>query len=126
MFDLCVNLLKESINLVLKSKQIKTDTKLRISILLDEISNILLDTAKKLEKNEYPHFNCSLMEKMSDHLHFYLEDFLPENQLNELTCLLKESSQVEKQFAMREDPKTIKSLIDASAEFKSISLLLKV
>lgn len=126
MLDLCINLIKDAISLVQKSKEIRKDTKLRISILLEEISNILYDTATKLEKDEYPHFNCSLMEKMTDHLHFHLIDTVPPDQLDHLHKILKESSQVEKQFANRKETNTITSIFDASAELKSISLLLKV
>lgn len=126
MLDLCVSLVKDAIELVIKSKQIRNDTKLRISVLLEEISKILSDTANKLEKDEYPHFNCSLMEKLSDHLHFHLTDTLPKKQLDELEQVLREASQVERQFATRKDPGTIPSIINASAEFKAVSLLLKV
>lgn len=126
MLDLCINLVKDAISLVQKSKEIREDTKLRISILLETISNVLYDTAIKLEKDEYPHFNCSLMEKMSDHLHYHLTDTVPSEQLDHLHKVLKESSQVEKQFANRKEENVIISLFDASAEFKTISLLLKV
>lgn len=126
MLDLCVSLVKDAIELVIKSKQIRNDTKLRISVLLEEISKILSDTATKLEKDEYPHFNCSLMEKLSDHLHFHLTDTLPKKQLDELEQVLREASQVERQFATRKDADTIPSIINASAEFKAVSLLLKV
>lgn len=126
MLDLCVSLVKDAIELVIKSKQIRNDTKLRISVLLEEISKILNDTATKLEKDEYPHFNCSLMEKLSDHLHFHLTDTLPKKQLDELEQVLREASQVERQFATRKDPDTIPSIINASAEFKSLSLLMKI
>lgn len=126
MLDLCVSLVKDAIELVIKSKQIRNDTKLRISVLLEEISKILNDTATKLEKDEYPHFNCSLMEKLSDHLHFHLTNTLPKKQLDELEQVLREASQVERQFATRKDSGTIPSIINASAEFKSLSLLMKI
>jgi hypothetical protein len=102
------------------------ETKFRVAILLEEISKILEDTAIKLSNNEYPHFNCTLMEKMSDHLNFYLTDFIPEKQLNELHDSLKKASQVEKQFAVRDEPSTIPSIYEAAANFKLFSLLLKV
>jgi hypothetical protein len=99
---------------------------MRVSILLGEMSSILEDTANKISKNEYPHFNCALMEKMSNHLHFQLKDFIPEVQLNELHKSLIEASMVEKQFANREDGETIPSIFNAAATFKTFSLLLKI
>ena len=126
MIDSCVSLLKDVIDLVVKNKEMQKETKFRVAILLEEISKILEDTATKLSNNEYPHFNCPLMEKMSDHLNFYLTDFIPEKQLNELHDSLKKASQVEKQFAVRDEPSTIPSIYEAAANFKLFSLLLKV
>ncbi len=126
MLDVCLSLLKDSVDLLIKSKEMKSENKMRVSILLGEMSSILEDTANKISKNEYPHFNCAIMEKMSNHLHFHLKDFIPENRLNELHKSLIEASQVEKQFATREDNETISSLFNAAATFKTFSLLLKV
>jgi hypothetical protein len=126
MLDVCISLLKDSVDLLVKSKEMKSENKVRVSILLGEMSSILEDTANKISKNEYPHFNCAIMEKMSNHLHFHLKDYIPENQLNELHKSLIETSQVEKQFATREDNETISSLFNAAATFKTFSLLLKV
>jgi hypothetical protein len=126
MLDVCISLLKDSIDLLVKSKEIKSENKMRVSILLGEMSSILEDTANKISKNEYPHFNCALMEKMSNHLHFQLKDFIPEVQLNELHKSLIEASMVEKQFANREDGETIPSIFNAAATFKTFSLLLKI
>lgn len=126
MIDTCIGLLKDVIDLVVKNKQIEEENKFRVAILLEEMSKVLEDTAIKLSKNEYPYFNCALMDKMSDHLNFRLTDFVPEEQLKELHDSLKEASQVEKQFAIREEPQTIPSIYRAAATFKSFALLLKV
>ena len=126
MIDTCIALLKDVIDIVIKNKQIEKENKLRVGILLEEMSKVLEDTAIKLSKNEYPHFNCALMDKMSDHLNFRLTDLIPEEQLKELHHSLKQASQVEKQFATREEPQTIPSIFKAAATFKTFSLLLKV
>jgi hypothetical protein len=126
MLGTSIDLLKSVVDLVVKNKQMKKETKIRIAILLEEISNLLEDTANKLSNNEYPHFNCALMNKMSDHLYFHLTDYIPENQLKELHDSLRESSQVEKQFANRGEISTIPSIYEAAGNFKAFSLLLKV
>jgi hypothetical protein len=126
MLDVCISLLKDSVDLLVKSKEMKSENKMRVSILLGEMSSILEDTANKISKNEYPHFNCALMEKMSNHLHFQLKDFIPEVHLNELHKSLIEASMVEKQFVNREDGETIPSIFNAAATFKTFSLLLKI
>jgi len=126
MIDTCIGLLKDVIDLVVKNKKMEKETKFRIGVLLEEMSKILEDTADKLSKNQYPHFNCALMDKMSDHLNFHLTNYLPKEQLKELNDSLKEASQVEKQFAIREELQTIPSIYNAAATFKTFSLLLKV
>jgi hypothetical protein len=126
MIDTCIGLLKDVIDLVVKNKQIEKENKFRVAIILEEMSKVLEDTAAKLSKNEYPHFNCALMDKMSDHLNFRLTNFVPKEQLEELHNSLREASQVEKQFATREEPRTISSIYEAAATFKTFSLLLKV
>lgn len=126
MLEFCIGLLKDTIDFVIKKKEINEQKKMKVSLVLEELSDIVKNTADSLSKDEYPHFNCSLMEKMSDRLHFYLIDYVPTEQLDELHRLLKESSQIEKQFALRKEENTIKILYDSSASLKSISLLLKI
>jgi len=126
MLSTAIELCKSVIDLFYKSKDIRQDTKLRVGVLLEEISKILIDTADKLSKDEYPHFNCGLMEKMCDHLHFHITGIIPEIQLNELYVALKEASQVEKQFSLRHEPNTISSIYKAAGEFKSLGLLIKI
>ena len=126
MLSTAIDLCKSAIDLFYKSKETRQDTKLRVGILLEQISKILQDTADKLSKDEYPYFNCALMEKMCDHLHFHITGVVPEEQLNELYEALKEASQVEKQFAVRHEPNTIPSIYEAAGEFKALGLLIKV
>jgi hypothetical protein len=102
------------------------NNRLRVSVLLDEVSKILEDTATKLSKDEYPHMNCALMEKMTNHIEFFLDGKIPQNLLEQLHKSLIESSQVEIQFANRGNDGVIESIFNASAEFKTISMLLKV
>lgn len=126
MFSTAIELCKSAIDLFYKSKETRQDTKLRVGVLLEEISKILTDTADKLSKNEYPHFNCALMGKMCDHLHFHITGIVPEEQLEELYIALKEASQVEKQFYLRHEPDTISSIYKAAGEFKALGLLITI
>ena len=126
MLSTAIDLCKSAVDVVLKGKEMRHDTKVRAGILLEEIAKILEDTANKLSVNEYPHFNCALMEKMCDHFHFHLTGAVPEDQLDELYESMKEASQVEKQFAIRHEPDTIPSIFKAAGEFKALGLLLKI
>ena len=102
-----------------------SNNRLRVSVLLDEVSKILEDTAVKLSKDEYPHMNCALMEKMTNHIKFFLDGKIPKPLLDELYLSLIESSKVESQFAQRHNEGVINSIYNASANFKSVSMLLK-
>lgn len=126
MFDLCINLLKESVDYVVKRKEMSTNNRLRVSVLLDEISKLLEDTATKLSKDEYPHMNCSIMEKMTNHIKFFLDGKIPDSLLSDLYKSLLDASHVEKQFTLRHNEGVINSIYDAAANFKSISMMLKV
>lgn len=126
MLSTAIELCKSAVDLIFKNKEMRQDTKVRVAVLLEEISKLLVDTADKLSKDEYPHFNCALIDKMCDNLHFHITGFIPEEQLEELYESLKEASQVEKQFALRSDPNTIPSIYKAAGELKALGLLLKV
>ena len=126
MLSFAIELCKEALSYITNNKKTKIELKLRISVLLEEISNLLEDTATKLEKDEYPHFNCALLEKMTNHLHFHLQEHVPEKQVDELRNTLLNSTQVEKEFNKRHEFDTIPNLKKAAGEFKAMSLLLKI
>jgi len=126
MIETAIELCKNVVEYISKRKEIKQDSKLRISILLDEISNTLLDTATNFENDIYPIFNCGLLEKMINHLHFYLIDYLPQEQIDELRNSLLEATRVEQEFTKRHEPNTIPTLKKSAGELKAMSLLLKL
>ena len=126
MLNIAIELCKNALDYVNTNKRAKNELKLRISILLEEISKLLEDTAIKLEKDEYPHFNCALLEKMTNHLHFHLMEHVPQKEVDELRRILIESTQVEKEFATRHETNTIPNLKTAAGEFKAMSLLMKI
>lgn len=126
MISLVIDLCKTAIDYVVKNKEINLVTRLRISEILLEISQILEDTANKLSKDEYPHANCSVMEKLSEHLHFSLIDYVPQDDLDQLYVKLKEASQLEKQFSIRKTPEVIPNILKISGEFKAMSIILKI
>lgn len=126
MLSIAIDLCKNIIDLVKKEREVKLEEKLRISSILEEISNILIDTSNKIKSNEYPHYNCILMEKMANELHFHLLDHVSPQELDNLHQVLKEASQVEKQFAQRENPETLIEIDKAAAEFKALSMFMKI
>ena len=126
MLSTAIELCKNALEYINNSKHAKVELKLRISILLEEISKLLEDTAVKLERDEYPHFNCALLEKMSNHLHFHLIEHVPQDEVDYLRKALIESTQVEKDFHTRHEPNTILNLKKSAGEFRAMSLLMKI
>lgn len=126
MLSIAIDLCKNALEYIKTNKHAKLELKLRISVLLEEISKLLEDTASKLEKDEYPHFNCALLEKMTNHLHFHLIEHVPQDEVENLRKVLLESTQVEKEFARRNEPETIPQIKKAAGEFKAMSLIMKI
>lgn len=121
-----INLCKDIINFVQKKKEINLENRLRISSILEDISKILDDTANKLLIDEYPHSNCVIMERLSENLHFHLIDYVSSEELDRLYIIMKEASQIEKQFALRKEKDTISEIQRVSGEFKALSIFLKI
>lgn len=121
-FDLCKNV----IDFVIKDGEIKLENKLRISSILSEISQIIENTADKLERDEYPHSNCVVLKNLSNQLHFSLIDFVPAEQIDDLHNKLIQASNIEKEFAVRKEPNTIPELRKVAGDFKSLSILIRI
>jgi len=126
MLDTAVNLCKEICQVLDKKRMIKQDAKLRLSVVLDEISRIMDDTVEKLKSDKYPHGNCVILENLSENLHKHLSEYVKSDDLKKLDKSLSESLIVEKYYALRKDPNTISEIERASGEFKSLSLLMKL
>ena len=126
MLSVLIDLCKSVVEQVRNEGELRLEQRLRVSSILEEISKILMDTVEKLKRDEYPHYNCVLMENMSNQLHFSLLEYVPADKLDELHKSLMESSQVEKQFSLRKEPDTIPILEKTAAEFKALSLLMKL
>jgi len=124
MFSVVIDILKGVVDFLQKTEQVNIESKKRISQNLDEISSILNDTAEKLKRDEYPHMNCTILEHLSDNLQFQISDILTFDELEKLRSSLRESSLVERQYAIRKEPDTIPSIEKAAGEFKSMSILL--
>lgn len=125
MFGTLVDICKTILDYVRAEGELRSETRLRVSSILEEISNVLKDTSEKLKNDEYPHFNCVILERLSDNLHFNLIEHVKPDQLDNLHSLLKEASQIEKLYNVRKEPNTIIELEKTSAEFKSLSILMK-
>lgn len=121
-----LELCKWAIDLFLKSKSNDKEKIIELSGLLEKISEVLEDTAKKLEIDEYPHKNCAILENLSFSLLDKLRAHLGKADLEDLTDSLLQASQVEKLYALRKQDNTIETIYQASGKFKALSMTIKI
>jgi hypothetical protein len=126
MFSTIVDITMKIVDFINENEKSKKEDKERIGKILGEISDIILDTAVKLKKDEYPHNNCVVLERLSNNLHFSLIDYVEQDELDKLHQLLIESSNIEKLYAYRHNKDIIRDLMKISGEIKAMSILLLV
>lgn len=126
MLSTVIDICKSVIDFIRQSDEVEKDNIERISGILNDISEVLNDTAEKLLEDVYPHDNCVIMQRLSQDLHSNLLGYLPKEEIDILYDALMQSSMVEKEFALRNEPDTIPTIQKASGEFKAMSMLLKM
>lgn len=126
MFSIIADITMKIVELISENENSKKEDRERISKILGEISDIILDTSVKLKKDEYPHNNCIVLERLANSLHFNLIDYVEQGELDKLHQLLIESSNIEKLYAYRNNKDTVRDLMKISGEFKAMSIFLLV
>lgn len=109
-----------------KKKESNQNSKERLSVVFHEISELLRDTAHKIQEDIYPHGNCVAMDLLSKELSTFMFDKIDNERLSTLTRQLEEASRLELEYAKRKDPSTIIELEQASGLFKGLSILYKI
>ena len=102
----------------------KKEDKEKLAKLFSSISEILQETSIKLSNDEYPHYHCSIMNSLSQELIMYCTGVIEDNKTIKFTDMLLECSKLEREYANRQDPNSIKTLMVSAGEFKSLSMLL--
>lgn len=98
----------------------------RLSIVFSSMSDLLEGTAKDLEGGVYPHGKCATMSVLATELTARLVGKMEVDKLDELHKMLFEAAKLEREFASRENPATIKELYVAAGKLKALSILIKV
>jgi hypothetical protein len=124
MFSTIVDIAMKIVDYVRDNNKLKREERENLSNILNEISEIILDTAVKLKKDQYPHNNCVVLEKLANNLHLNLIDHVEQDELDKLHGLLMDASNIEKFYAYRHNEDILRDLMKISGEFKAISILL--
>jgi hypothetical protein len=107
-------------------KKNKREINQNTSQFLLEISELFDDTVKKLARNEYPHDNCTQMSILCDNLISTLTGKMDEETIQKLHSDLDLSSKLERLYAEREDPNTLKRLKECKGMFAALGQVIKV
>ena len=112
---------------ILKDKRAEDkETRDGVCELLKHIGKTIESAALDIEAGEYPHGKCGELQVYSLELVHYLEGKVDPEDLKALEAQLIEASNVERDFAKREDPDTITKLFFASAYFQAMGNLNRV
>lgn len=120
------DLIKMLVTIAQHKKEVNIEQRERVSKLYKEMSQLLIDTALDLSKDIYPQGKCATMWALSENLLEYLSDKINEEELNMLHQMLHSCSQLEREYATRQDPDTIKFIFDTSGRFQALSMLYSV
>lgn len=124
MFTLLIDLIKNVVDIAQKNRSINLLHKERISKILNDISDVLIDTAVKLKQDEYPHMNCAVLDTLTSNFVFYVSDLIPKEEMENLNSHLREATQIEKLFAIRKEIETIPALEIAAGEFRAFAIII--
>jgi len=103
MFSLIVDIVVKIVDYIRENDNVRRHDRENISNILNEISEIILDTSVKLKTDVYPHNNCVVLEKLSNNLHLNLIEYFDNDELDKLHGLLLESSNLEKLYGNRNE-----------------------
>jgi hypothetical protein len=98
----------------------------RVSKMYAQMSELIVDAAKELSQDVYPQGKCAAMWTLATNVLNYLEDKVNQEELKMIADLLHNCSQLEKEFATRKEPETIKELFDAAGRLHGLSILYSV
>lgn len=119
-----LDIIKLIIEVVTNKKQTTQANNQKISELFSQIAEILEKTANDLKMDIYPHGACQSLAVLSNSIVDILKDKMPLSEAINLSKLLGEASLIERDWAFRQDTKTIETLLIASGEFKAHSKLI--
>ncbi len=120
------DLIKMLITIAQHKKEVNIEQRERVSKLYSEMSNLLSETALDISKDVYPIGKCATMWTLSENLLEYLQDKVNDEELQLLGQMLRSCSQLEREYATRQDPETIKIIFEAAGRLQALSMLYSI
>ncbi len=119
-------LIRMLVTIAQHKREVNIEQKERVAKLYKEMSQLLTDAALDLSKDVYPQGSCAAMWTLSENIINYLKDKVNDEELDLLTQMLKSCSQLEREYATRQDPDTIKVIFEAAGRLQGLSMLYSV
>jgi len=120
------DVIKMFVTIAQHKKEADMQQRERVSKLYSQMSELLVDAAKDLSQDVYPQGKCAAMWTLSENVLDYLQDKVNQEELTMISGLLHSCSQLEKEYAYRKEPETIKELFDAAGRLHGLSILYSV
>ena len=120
------DLIKMLITIAQVKREVNINERERISKLYSEMSQLLTDTALDLSKDIYPAGKCATMWTLAENIIEYLKDKINEEELQLISQMFRSCSQLEKEYATREDPDTIKIMFETAGRLQALSMLYSI
>jgi hypothetical protein len=121
-----LDIIKMLVTIAQHKKEVNISERERISKMYSQMSELLVDAVKDLTNDVYPQGKCAAMWALSQNVLTYLEDKVNHEELNLLHQMLHSCSQLEREYASRKDPDTIKRMFDAAGQMQALSILYSV
>jgi hypothetical protein len=118
-----IDIVKILIDVLKKTREADAEKRKSISNLYQTMSDLLAETATELSGDIYPAGKCSTMWSLSQNILEYIKDKISEEEVLSLSQMLHSCSQLEREYATRQDPETINKLIETAGHFKALSIL---
>ena len=120
------DVIKMFVTIAQHKKEVNIEQRERVSKMYAEMSELLVDTVKDLRSDVYPQGKCAAMWALSENVLNYLQDKINDEELKMLNDMLHSCSQLEREYATRHDPDTIKAMFDAAGRLHALSILYSV
>lgn len=120
------DLIKMLVTIAQHKREVNINERERISKVYSEMSTLLTDTALDLSKDVYPVGKCAAMWTLSENLLKYFEDKVNPEELELLNQMLRSCSQLEREYATRQDPETIKMIFETAGRLQALSMLYSI
>lgn len=120
------DVIKMFVTIAQHKKEVDIKQRERVSKLYSQMSELIVEAAKDLSKDVYPHGKCAAMWTLAENVLNYLQDKVNEEELKMMSDLLQECSKLEREYALRFEQKTINDLFEAAGRLQGLSILYSV